>query len=243
MTDKVQFEREGFIIKRGVVPVESCQKAISYLFSSTHRTYGDAASALPFNDEDPDTIHESVGTESMLTRSGAGWRDRYIRNENWVWSEIVNHHKIRGTVESLVGEVLDPCHNFAYSNPDVKGADLRGIYAILPGVGTDRIHVDVHPFDCGVVVLLDAVPPNCGCFSIYPGSHQLNFEKSTTDLTQAHINRLGSPYYFSGDTGDVIFWHPNIAHQRQANISEQTRFTLFHDWVKKKDASEFKHST
>lgn len=228
------WDREGYIIKRGLIPKSSCQKAVDFLFRDEEkRVYGQPETYQPFSGDEEvmNVIDYDPGTEVNVRKKGHKWRDRRIRQEDWVWQEIVNHPDVRETVNSLIGDVHEPNNPYAYKK--IQGADLRGIYSVLPNSEGDRIHIDGHPFDCGVVVLLDDVEINGGCFSIYPGSHKLDFPKEDID-DNTQRQRLSEPLLFHGQRGDVIFWHPKLAHQEQPNTSENIRITLFHDWVKKK---------
>ena len=208
----------GFIIQREIIPKSTCQKAVDYLFAYGKRNLG---TKFPTG-------------EVMNSRTPYKWRNRCIRSEDWVWTDIVNLPEIRGTVENLIDTVYEPNNSETYysENADARGFDLRGIYTTLPGSPGGKVHVDGHRFDCGVVVLLDDVPETCGCFSVYPGTHQSGIPKG--DLDAAQIELLPSPFLFSGCTGDVIFWHPALVHQEQPNTSDKMRITLFHDWAKHK---------
>ena len=207
----------GFIIQREIIPKSTCQKAVAYLFADGEKNLN---VALP----DGSVIN---------SRTPHKWRNRSIREVDWVWTDIVNLPEIRGTVESLIGAVYEPNNSKTYyrDDPIVRGYDLRGIYTTLPGSPGGKAHVDGHRFDCGVVVLLDDVPETRGCFSVYPGSHRFEFPKG--DLDAAQIGLLPSPFLFSGCAGDVIFWHPGLVHQEQPNTSDKMRITLFHDWKTK----------
>ena len=228
------WERDGYIIKRRIIPKSSCQKAVAFLFKGDeNRIYGQPDTYGPFTGDAVvmEKIDYGTATEVNVWKNGHKWRDRRIRREDWVWQEIINHPAVRETVESLIGDVHEP--NNPYTFGKIQGADLRGIYGVLPGSDGDRIHIDGHPFDCGVVVLLDDVEPDGGCFSLYPGSHTLGFPKETRDLNEMQQQRLTEPVFFSGSAGDVIFWHPKLAHQEQPNQSENIRIVLFHDWVRR----------
>lgn len=228
------FPKLGFLVKRTVVPKSACQKAVEYLFKGApeRMIYGKPETYTEFTEDETrmKSTHFGKKTEIMHWRHGHKWRDRRIRYEPWVWTEIINHPVIRGTVESLIGEVHEPNNEHAFG--EHKGADLRGIYAILPGHPGGDAHVDRHSFHCGMVVLLDTVTSECGCFSIYPGTQHM-FPDVKFELSKTDIQQFLKPFLFSGEAGDVIFWDSRLAHQEQPNTSENIRITLFHDWVKK----------
>ena len=226
--------RDGYTIKRELIRKSSCQKAVDFLFRGDNdQIYGQPDTYKPFTGDAVlmEKIDYGTATEVNVWKNGYKWRDRRIRQEAWIWTEIVNHPAVRQTVESLIGDVHEP--NNPYTFGKIQGADLRGIYSVLPGSDGDRIHIDGHPFDCGVVVLLDDVQPDGGCFSIYPGSHRLGFPKETRDLDETQQQRLAEPVFFYGNVGDVLFWHPKLAHQEQPNTSGKIRIILFHDWIRK----------
>ena len=226
----MSFESDGFIVKRGILPKAACQKSIDFIFRDAPKrlVYGDPESYSGFTPEETRDARDPENGEIMIWRIGDRWRERRIRFEDWVWTEIINYPEIRQTVEELIGNVHEPNNDLALGH---LGGDLRGVYANFPGAPGDRIHIDGHRFDCGMVILLDEVPPNCGCFSVYPGTHN-QFPKETRDLDAAQIETLPPPFLFHGQAGDTIFWNSKIAHQEQPNTSSHLRLTLFHDWIK-----------
>ena len=228
----MHFESDGFLVKRRVIPQTACQKVIDFIFRDAPKrlVYGAPESYKGFSPEETRKVKDPENGEIMIWRIGQRWRERRIRFEEWVWTEIINHPAIRQTVEALIGPVHEPNNVLTFGGQ--LGSDLRGVYANLPGAQGGQIHIDRHPFDCGMVILLDDVPPNCGCFSVYPGTQQ-QFPKETRDLDAAQIETLPPPFVFHGQAGDTIFWDSKLAHQEQPNTSKQLRLTLFHDWVKR----------
>lgn len=82
------------------------------------------------------------------------------------------------------------------------------------------------------MVIVGEVPPQCGGFTVWPGSHLIVHPFSDTvhgpvgpDHSEAYaqarddVLRKVTPVELSGQAGDVIFWHPRLMHSGGINRS------------------------
>ena len=115
------------------------------------------------------------------------------------------------------------------------GIRTRGVYNILPGqvegLGVAQgCHCEAHPFQLGVVAILDTVVPGGGGFHVWPRSHRQLWPALSrhyadpADRTDAYAAALDAircqpPFEFSGQAGDCIFWHNRLCHAAGENLA------------------------
>ena len=133
----------------------------------------------------------------------------------------------------------------------------------------DGCHTDGHPFQLGVVGLLDDCPADGGAFKVWPGSHTRLFPRSpcvttsqefpiirtcprsralpTVEAYTAELKRVIEeiePVECFGQAGDIVFWHHRLAHAAGQNYSEQIRQAVLADfWTLDLDALRTKPVT
>ena len=239
--EDMQFFRDkGYVIKRGVLDPARMQQAIDFHWQSAPERlkHGQPETYTPFTAEEE--CQEEADGEVMLARGGTSWRNRHIRHCEWVLDVLPRNPSVWAMASQLLGEgnIVEPYHNRTFGRK--PGADIRGIYCILPGDGGGSVHVDGHPFHLGVVAYLDDVPPGGGGFTLFPGSHQIFYplyDKETggphpPDLDERY-KHLADSVEFHGQAGDILFWHNRMAHCIRANTSAQIRIALFCDFMRK----------
>jgi hypothetical protein len=151
------------------------------------------------------------------------------------------------------------------TDPALGNDGARGVYCTLPygnkARGPDGCHTDGHPFQLGVVGLLDDCPQDGGAFKVWPGSHRRLFPTFALRYDQPRI-----PYYphlpalkgiahsdaylvelekviaeiepveCHGQAGDIVFWHHRLAHAAGQNYSEHIRQAVLADfWIEDLD--------
>jgi hypothetical protein len=145
------------------------------------------------------------------------------------------------------------------TDPALGNEGARGVYCTLPygnkAREADGCHTDGHPFQLGIVGLLDDCPADGGAFKVWPGSHTRLFPTFALRYDQPRI-----PYYphlpalkgiahseayktelsriidevepveCYGQAGDIVFWHHRLAHAAGRNYSEQIRQAVLADF-------------
>ena len=135
----------------------------------------------------------------------------------------------------------------------------RGVYCTLPYGDKprepDSCHTDGHPFQLGVVGLIDDSPEDGGAFKVWPGSHRslyptfsLRYDqpripyyehlpraKGIVHTTEylAEIERLNAevkPVECWGQAGDIVFWHHRTAHMAGHNYTDVMRQAVLADF-------------
>lgn len=267
------FKAQGYLILRQVLDPKLCAWARDRLWSTlpqSSRIKRDDRSTYtgPF---DPSDVSKDV--EEL--RSGYRWQLRNVGTEkNMI--RLVYSQTLRSIAQQLLGSdsLREPTingqtmgqHGPAWPegpvDPALDNQGARGIYATLPYDNNKRLpdqcHTDGHPFNLGLVGLIDDVSPNGGGFKIWPGSHRRLYPTFAMQYDQPRIpyyNHLPSykgifhtPAYLKelseilndttpvdcyGKTGDVILWHHRLAHMAGHNYSKQIRKAVLYDFTTK----------
>ncbi len=225
-----QFKERGFLVKRGLIDDSAgLEHIVEYMWK--HVPHG------VLRRDDPSTWLDKPhrkwtveDTERVGALSRGNWKmrsrgERGIGSEPFLVELTANHPNVRAVAERLMG-------------PPVRRARrVRGIYSVLPrppGVG-DRLgpHGDKQAAQLGCIVLANDVPPRCGGFTIWPGSHLALYPhwETSQGSTISESRRAGflaardaalrsiTPIEFAGSAGDVVFWHPRLLHSAGVNQS------------------------
>ncbi len=151
------------------------------------------------------------------------------------------------------------------TDPAVGTEGARGVYCTLPYGDkpreADACHTDGHPFQLGVVGLLDDTPAGGGAFKVWPGSHArlyptfaLRYDQPRIPYydhlptfkgivhsaeylqTIAELDGLAQPVECYGQAGDIVFWHHRTAHMAGHNYSNVIRQAVLADfWTEQLD--------
>ena len=224
------FKEHGYLIKRGLLSNrDQLYKAVEHLWSNVPRdvikrddpnTWIDAPEKK-WQEGDHERVGKLYGTNWKMRSHG----EDGIGTELFLVDEIANHPVMIAIAESFLGAPIKPVER------------VRGIYAVLPqapdSVGSLVPHGDYMAAQLSAMVLVDRVDPHGGGFTVWPGSHkQLHMQwdrvHGTTisgsrvegyRKTRDRVIREIAPVEFSGDCGDVVFWHPRLIHSPGVNQS------------------------
>ncbi len=222
------FKEQGFVVKRGLLDEgETFQRVVDYVWENVPRGM--------CKRDDPETWFAALGedwTEEDERALGpikhGGWRMRSrdgIGTEPFLRDKIGNHPQMLGTVSRFTG------------TPVKRLSRVRGVYSKfphLPGtVGKLAPHADHIASQLSAMVLVNEVPPRCGGFTIWPGSHRLlhshwdtvfgsgigpDRQDSFREARDSALREI-TPLEFPGSSGDVVFWHPRLIHSTGINHS------------------------
>jgi len=211
--------------------------------------------------------------DATHVRSEHRWLNRALGVSRAV-IDLVYSETICGIAEQLLGGPLrqavvggtpmgaqGPAWPGGPTDPALGNEGARGVYCTLPYGECERqgdaCHTDGHPFQLGLVGLLEATPPDGGAFKVWPGSHrllyptfQLRYDQPripfydhlpsykgivhTPAYLQAieHLNNHVTPVECYGQAGDVVLWHHRLAHMAGHNYSTQIRQAVLADFWK-----------
>ncbi len=222
------FKENGFIVKRGFLDEkEAFERIADYVWENVPRGL--------FRRDDPQSwvgAPREQWTEEDEVRvgqiQGSSWKMRSrggIGTEPFFLDKIANHPRMRTLVSLFIGE------------PVKRAKRARGVYAHFPKPpgtkGRLSPHADHTAGHLAAMVFVDEVPPRCGGFTIWPGSHLLLHpywetiqsgaigpDRAAEYAKARDAAVIGiTPLEFSGNAGDVIFWHPRLLHSAGINHS------------------------
>jgi hypothetical protein len=222
------FKAHGFIVKRGFLNEhETFERIVDYLWENVPRglikrgapqTWLDAPHER-WTEQDAENVGLlAYGNWKMRSRGGIG-------TEPFLVDNLGNHPNMRKLVSLFIG------------SPVKRARRVRGIYGVFPkppgSEGRLGPHSDYAAAQLSAMVLVDRVPPRCGGFTIWPGSHHLlhphwdTMHGSTIspECAQGYCRardaalRDITPLEFPGVAGDVVFWHPRVLHSAGVNHS------------------------
>ena len=266
------FKDNGYLLLKNVLDLTQCEAVMDRVWDSLPET-----NHLKIDDPNTHVGPFEVSEEqdsSLNLRMGYRWQVREFSTEPELL-DLVFSKNLLGVAEQLLGEdMVEPPvpHGKpmghagpAWPGGPVDPADtqgIRGVYCTLPYGDqpreADTGHTDGHPFNIGVVGLLDDVPKEGGAFKVWPRSHrrlyptfQMQYDQPRIPFyehlpsykgiihSQAYLDELEavmqdtSPVDCYGEAGDVVLWHHRLAHMAGHNYSRVIRQAVLSDFVRK----------
>ncbi len=222
------FQKNGYLIKRAILEKGLIEKCLDHYWKSAPEG---------FHRDNPQTwqgmIHRNAFTKEKIIHNGYDWKDLTIDNIPEGRHLIAENIQIREAAETLMTGIR-------------KKAWTRGIFGVLPGSPGRGMHIDgprPNPF-VGVIGLLRDVETEAGAFTFHPKSHHRVSELIDAGILNVHTEPRKDlynrkkwedalrevPVEFTGNAGDIIFWHHNLVHQYTKNGSNQIRLAMFVDF-------------
>ncbi len=263
------FKTNGYLLVPGATDAALCAAVRERMWdalpvgSKIQRSNSDTHIG-PFDpaDEALDTRH---------TRQGYRWLNRYLGVSAQVIS-LIYSETICAMAQQLLGGVLRQAvvngmpmgsHGAAWpggpTDPALGNEGARGVYCTLPygnqAREPDSCHTDGHPFQLGVVGLIDDCPEDGGAFKVWPRSHQRLYPTFALRYDQPripyyehlpsykgivhqpeylaevqHLNQQATPVECWGKAGDIVFWHHRLAHMAGHNYTDSIRQAVLADF-------------
>ncbi len=209
--------------------------------------------------------------DSLFFRDGYRWLNRELGVSQAVIDLIYSQSICEMASQLLGGElrqaVVDgvamgsqgPAWPGGPTDPALGTEGARGVYYTLPYGDkkreADSCHTDGHPFQLGVVGLIDDCPVDGGAFKVWPRSHRrlyptykLRYDQPRipyydhvpsfkgivhTEEYLAEINSLNEDtraVECFGQARDIVLWHHRTAHMAGHNYSTQIRQAVLADF-------------
>ena len=220
------FKKNGFIVKRGFLDEkETFDRIVDYVWENVPREIVKRDDVQTWFDAPHGQWTEADAEKAGHFRRGS-WkmRSRKIGTEPFLVDKIANHPRMRQLVSLFIGE------------PVKRSKRVRGVYCIFPKPPNSEGRLGPHGDHTGAqlsaMVFVDTVPPHCGGFTVWPGSHYMSHLYHRTvygpldpELAEPYtkarddVLREITPVEFSGKAGDVLFWHPRLIHGPGVNYS------------------------
>ena len=225
------FKQHGYLIKQGLLADsrQAFKQAIDHFWDSVpghglkHDDYTTWLNnpGSHWSEEDHPRVGSLMGTNWKMRSPG----ESGVGTESFLIKGIANHPNMIAMAKEFLGAPIKPVER------------VRGIYGVFP-VKTERDgalhpHGDYMASQISAMVLLHDVPPRCGGFTFWAGSHKrmhMCWDRvSGSTITGERAPRYASerdqvlrdtvPVEFSGQAGDVVFWHPRLIHSAGVNYS------------------------
>ena len=266
------FKHNGYLIVPGALEGAACAAARDRLWGSLPSNTG-LVRADPATHVGPFTPAER-SVDALDLRDGYRWQVRHFGTEAGLIDLVFSPH-MQSIAECLLGAgslrkpIIDGSPMGTQGSawpggpvdPALDNDGVRGIYCTLPYGAKPRepdiAHTDGHPFNLGIVGLINDVPPDGGAFKVWPGSHRrlyptfaMRYDQPRipyyahlpshkgilhTDAYLAELAQLQAdtqPVDCHGRSGDVVFWHHRLAHMAGHNYSTVIREAVLYDFCK-----------
>ena len=269
------FKTNGYLILRGAMDSTLCRRVRDFMWQAL-------PADVSLRREDPSSFigpffKQDESSDERHLRSGYRWLNRYLGVNADVIS-LIYSESICAMAQQLMGGNLRQAvvngmpmgsHGTAWpggpTDPALGNDGARGVYCTLPygnkARGPDGCHTDGHPFQLGVVGLIDDCPEDGGAFKVWPGSHTrlyptfaLRYDQpripyyphlpefkgiAHSDAYLVELERVIDeiePVECHGQAGDIVFWHHRLAHAAGQNYSDQIRQAVLADlWTEDLD--------
>ena len=205
-----EFEETGCLLKKGYFDAEE----VDLLYKIAKMDQAIATGAI-----------ERVDKEGYTTRLT-------VCNtlEDDMYSAIVRSHKMVEPMEQLLGgEVYHYHHKMMLKEPRVGGAwEWHQDYGYWYNNGC------LYPHMASCLIGIDAATKENGCLQVIPGSHHLGRinhgvvgNQTGADLERVEkILEQMEVVYCELEPGDAFWFHSNVLHRSDANLSEKPRWSL-----------------
>lgn len=263
------FKTEGYLIVPGAMDADLCLRVKELMWQALPKD------AL-LRPDDPDSFmgpfaERDESLDERHLRAGYRWLNRFLGVNGDVIRLVYSETICQMALQLLGGKLRQAqangmpmgSHGQAWpggpTDPALGNDGARGVYCTLPygnkARGVDGCHTDGHPFQLGVVGLIDDCPLDGGAFKVWPGSHRRLFPtfklrydqpripyyphlpecKGIVHSTEylAELERVVAeiePVECSGKAGDIVFWHHRLAHAAGQNYSDQIRQAVLADF-------------
>ena len=205
-----EFEETGCLLKKGYFDREE----VDLLYKIAKMDQAIASGAIERFDQD--------GYTTRLTVCNTLEEDMY--------SAIVRSHKMVNPMEQLLGgEVYHYHHKMMLKEPRVGGAwEWHQDYGYWYNNGC------LYPLMASCLIGIDAATKENGCLQVVPGSHHLgrinhgvvgNQTGANLERVEKILERL-ELVYCELEPGDAFWFHGNVLHRSDANLSDHPRWSL-----------------
>ena len=177
---------------------------------------------------------QAIAAESYVRADGAGGQTRLaVRNDldhDSVYAAIVRSRRIAANMEALLGdEVYHYHHKMMLKEPRVGGAwEWHQDYGYWYNNGC------LYPDMASCLVAVDRATRENGCLQVLRGSQHIGRVEHVAvgDQTGADPERVAwarerhELVYCEMEPGDAIFFHGNVLHRSDRNLSDAPRWSL-----------------
>lgn len=213
LTDEefAQYQREGYVVKRGLFDGETVERVRTRLREYTH---GDRA-AEGFNTQvEPEAEQEGVDEADAVRKfEGLGLLDDEVVHD------LATDERLVAVAQDLLGPDIKLLRSAAMFKPPHVGSEK--------GLHQDSAYYPVRPYDQVTTwIALDDATPENGCMEVLPGGHTEGLLEHETQEYETDIvipEDLGDMKHLPMEAGDVLFQHSLLPHRTAPNTTDRWR--------------------
>lgn len=224
------FERDGFLVRRGMADTTDCAKLLELATSHLEERIAPVEYEIDvhYPGAPADTLSPGANTSRRLLQVYA--RDQAFRD--WATSPAIAR-VLKGLFIGNAAVMLSQCHHNCVMTKS------PGFSSVTLWHQDNRYWSFDHENLVSVWLALGDEDRSNGCLRVIPGSHQLELDRGRLDaslflrpdleenkalISQAEVVEL--------ERGDVLFFHSRLFHAAGRNLTDQTKFSLvftYHD--------------
>lgn len=206
-----QYQREGYVLKRGLFDEDTVSRVRERLREYTH---GDRPVEGFKQQVEPEAADGSVDESDAVRKyEGLGLLDDAVVHD------LATDDRIVTPARDLLGPDVKLLRSAAMFKPPHVGSEK--------GLHQDSAYYPVRPYDQVTtwIALDDATPAN-GCMEVLPGGHTDGLLEHETQDYETDIvipEDLGEMEQLPMEAGDVLFQHSLLPHRTAANTTDRWR--------------------
>jgi phytanoyl-CoA hydroxylase len=210
-TEFEQYQREGYVVKRGLFDTDTVSRVRERLREYTHggrSTEGFSTQVEPAADDED--IDES---DAVRKFEGLGLLDDEVIHS------LATDERLVRVAQDLLGPDIKLLRGAAMFKPPHVGSEK--------GLHQDSAYYPVRPYEQVTTwIALDDATPENGCMQVLPGGHMDGLLEHETQEYETDIvipEDPGEMEQLPMEAGDVLFQHSLLPHRTAPNTTDQWR--------------------
>jgi hypothetical protein len=192
-----------------------------------------------FSSEEISLLSERAHNDNQLDKAASSRDDgkgNAVRLSLWnhpgegIYGMFARCNKLVDRVEDLLGGEVYHYH----SKMVLKDARVGGAWAWHQDYGYWYQNGLLFPDLCSVMIAVDRATKENGCLQVIRGSHKmgrvnhiLSGDQAGADMERVNeVLKVREKVYCEMEPGDALFFHPNLLHASDQNLSDNSRWTL-----------------
>lgn len=220
--EREQFDRDGFLVFRQLIPKSMHQQMLSVTLSGVEREIGpvEYEAELKYPGAPASFVAEGGRTIRRLKQA---------HSRDFVFTQWLSDHELTDRLRDLLGPklVMPLAHHNCIMTKQPKFSSDTGWHQDIRYWAYQRPDL--------ISVWISLVPERIenGCLRVIPGSHRMSLDRSRfddalffrSDLVE-NQSVIAQAVPVELDPGDVLFFHAKTLHSASRNHTDQTKFSV-----------------